>query len=84
VRRDSPDAGCSRHFDGEGWLTVGFAGHQPRIGESYVCSGSGYLCTAAFLPLGPPATDPFWTAPSVDWTAKALWGARDRLPDHAI
>ncbi len=71
-------------FDERGWLTVGLAGHQPRIGESYISSGSSYLCAVALLPLGLPATDVFWTAPSADWTAKALWGGRDLPPDHAL
>ena len=50
-------------FDSAGWLTVGFAGHQPKIGESYISSGSAYLCAVGFLPLGLPASDPFWSAP---------------------
>ncbi|HTK48349.1 MAG TPA: DUF2264 domain-containing protein [Gemmatimonadaceae bacterium] len=71
-------------FDGAGWLTVGFAGHQPSIGEGYICSGSAYLCAVGLLPLGLPAADPFWSAPAEPWTAKALWGGRDLPPDHAL
>jgi hypothetical protein len=71
-------------FDGAGWLTVGFAGHQPSIGEGYICSGSAYLCAVGLLPLGLPAADPFWTAPPEPWTAKALWEGRDLPPDHAL
>ena len=37
---------------GEGWLRVGLGGHQPGIAEAYISTGSLYLCTAAFLPLG--------------------------------
>jgi hypothetical protein len=71
-------------FDSGGWLTVGFAGHQPKIGESYISSGSAYLCAVGFLPLGLPASDPFWTAPSEPWTAKALWRGEDLPTDHAL
>lgn len=71
-------------FDAKGWLTVGLAGHQPRIGESYISSGSAYLCTVGLLPLGLPASDPFWIAPSEPWTSKAIWGGRDLPPDHAL
>jgi hypothetical protein len=71
-------------FDSGGWLTVGFAGHQPKIGESYISSGSAYLCAVGFLPLGLPAADPFWTAPSEPWTAKALWQGIDLPTDHAL
>jgi hypothetical protein len=71
-------------FDSAGWLTVGFAGHQPKIGESYISSGSAYLCAVGFLPLGLRASDPFWTAPSEAWTAKALWQGVDLPTDHAL
>ena len=71
-------------FDPGGWLTVGFAGHQPKIGESYISSGSAYLCAVGFLPLGLPASDPFWSDPSAPWTAKALWQGVDLPTDHAL
>ena len=48
-------------FDANGWLTLGLCGHQPGIAETYISTGSLYLCSAAFLPLGLPASDPFWT-----------------------
>ena len=71
-------------FDRAGWLTVGFAGHQPKIGERYISSGSAYLCAVGLLPLGLPAADPFWSAPAAPWTSKALWSGADLPPDHAL
>ena len=71
-------------FDRAGWLTVGFAGHQPKIGERYISSGSAYLCAVGLLPLGLPAADPFWSAPAEAWTSKALWSGADLPPDHAL
>jgi hypothetical protein len=71
-------------FDGNGWLTVGFAGRQPHIGETYISSGSVYLCAAGLLPLGLPATDPFWMSPSAEWTSKKVWSGLDTEVDHAI
>ena len=71
-------------FDAHGWLTIGFAGHQPSIGEIYISTGSLYLCASAFLPLGLPPADPFWSAPPKPWTSKAAWGGTDLPPDHAI
>ena len=71
-------------FDRAGWLTVGFAGHQPHLGERYISSGSVYLCAAGLLPLGLPASDPFWTSPSADWTARKIWNGADTEVDHAI
>ncbi|WP_263382217.1 DUF2264 domain-containing protein [Granulicella arctica] len=70
-------------FDGKGWLTIGFAGHQPSIGEPYISTGSCYLCAAAWLPLGLPATDRFWSAPGQPWTAQKIWGGNDVKADHA-
>lgn len=71
-------------FDSQGWLTIGFAGHQPNIGEGYISTGSLYLCSAAWLPLGLPATDEFWSAPPLPWTAKKAWSGIDIPNDHAI
>jgi hypothetical protein len=71
-------------FDAQGWLTIGFAGHQPSIGEDYISTGSLYLCSAAWLPLGLDAADPFWQTPAQPWTAKKAWSGVDVPADHAI
>jgi hypothetical protein len=42
------------------------------------------LVDAAFLPLGLPADDPFWTAPARDWTSKKAWSGQNVVADHAI
>lgn len=71
-------------FDSGGWLRIGLAGHQPSLGESYISTGSLYLCSAAFLPLGLSATDRFWSGPDTPWTAKRLWQGEDLPADHAL
>jgi hypothetical protein len=71
-------------FDKDGWLTIGFCGHQPSLGERYISTGSLYLCAVGLLPLGLPATDDFWTGPQLDWTAKKLWSGQDMPADHAL
>ena len=71
-------------FDTNGWLTIGVAGHQPAVAERYISTGSLYLCTTAFLPLGLPPTDPFWSDPPLPWTAKHAWSGGDFAPDHAL
>jgi hypothetical protein len=71
-------------FDDKGWLTIGLAGHQPSIGEAYISTGSLYLCSAAWLPLGLPATDEFWSAPAEQWTQQKAWTGVDIKTDHAI
>jgi len=71
-------------YDKNGWLQIGLAGHQPSLGESYISTGSLYLCANAFLPLGLPAADPFWSAPDAPWTAKKVWSGADLPNDHAV
>jgi hypothetical protein len=71
-------------FDRNGWLRVGYAGNQIQMGETYINTGSVYLCTAVFLPLGLPASDPFWAAPGRDWTSRKAWCGVDVGLDHSI
>ncbi len=71
-------------YDAKGWLQIGVHGHQPAIGETYISTGSLYLCATVLLPLGLPASDPFWAAPAADWTAKKVWGSVDIPTDHAL
>lgn len=71
-------------FDKDGWLRVGYAGSQINMGEEYINTGSVYLCMAAFLPLGLPATDAFWRNPPADWTSLKAWKGIDVGSDHAI
>jgi hypothetical protein len=71
-------------FDAQGWLNIGFAGHQPSIGETYISTGSLYLCSAAWLPLGLDASDEFWSAPPQPWTSRKAWSGVDVPTDHAI
>src|SRR5688572_26055887 len=71
-------------FDKEGWLTIGFCGHQPGVGERYISTGSLYLCSVGLLPLGLPASDPFWAAPAEPWTSVRAWGGKEFPIDHAL
>ncbi len=71
-------------FDKEGWLTIGFCGHQPGVGETYISTGSLYLCAAGLLPLGLPPENEFWTAAPADWTAKQIWAGQGVPADHAL
>jgi hypothetical protein len=70
-------------FDPAGWLTLGLSGHQPGLAESYISTGSLYLCTVGFLPLGLPPDDPFWTDPARPWTSQRVWSGEDFPADHA-
>lgn len=72
-----------RTFDERGWLQIGLAGHQPALGETYISTGSLYLCTAVFLPLALPPQDRFWNGPEVPWTSVNVWSGEDTNTDHA-
>lgn len=81
VQRMTSPAGT---FDAGGWLRVGIAGYQPAVRESYISTGSLYLCLTGLLHLGLPADDPLWTSPAVDWTQKRLWAGENVPADHAL
>jgi hypothetical protein len=71
-------------FDAEGWLRIGLCGHQPAAGETYISTGSLYLCAVAFLPLGLAPADPFWASPSQPWTSAKAWSGLEVPIDHAL
>ena len=71
-------------FDANGWLQIGFCGHQPGVGETYISTGSLYLCSVALLPLGLDAADEFWSAPERPWTAARAWVGQPFPIDHAL
>ncbi len=81
IRRQMFAAGT---FDEQGWLRIGFAGRQPGIGETYISTGSCYLCATGLLPLGLPPEDPFWSDPPAAWTSKRVWEGEDLPADHAL
>jgi hypothetical protein len=71
-------------FDEAGWLRIGFAGHQPGVGERYISTGSLYLCAVGLLPLGLPPNDEFWAAPTQPWTSVRAWSGQPFPIDRAI
>lgn len=71
-------------FDEKGWLRIGLSGHQPALGERYISTGSLYLCSFAFLPLGLPETDSFWTAPAEKTTWEQSWSGENLPADKAL
>ena len=71
-------------FDSEGWLTLGFCGHQPDVAENYVSTGSAYLCCFVFLPLGLPADAEFWSGKDEKWSSQRVWSGERVMRDAAI
>lgn len=71
-------------FDAGGWLRIGLCGHQPGLAERYISTGSLYLCSTAFLPLGLDCSAAFWVAPPVPWSQCRIWGGEDAPADAAL
>ena len=71
------------NFNEKGFLTIGFTGRQPGIADWYTNNGSLYMTSLAFLPLGLPASNPFWTDASIPWTSCKAWGGQPFPKDHA-
>ena len=71
-------------FDENGWLRIGVYGHQPSLAETYISTGSLYLCSAILLPLGLPESDPFWSRADEEWTAKKVLNGIGLPNDHAL
>ena len=74
--------GRANNFNSQGFLTIGFVGNHPNVADWYTNNGSLYMTSLAFLPLGLPADDPFWTDPAEKWTSKKAWEGDDFPKDH--
>lgn len=70
------------NFDDKGYLRLGFAGHQPNLANYYSNSGSLYMTSLVFMPLGLPADHPFWTAPAEPWTSQKAWSGQEFPEDY--
>jgi hypothetical protein len=71
-------------FDADGWLRLGFFGHQPGLAEFYISTGSLYLVALVLLPLGLGPDEAFWSEPDQAWTSKKLWSGENMAPDKAL
>ncbi|QJD96846.1 DUF2264 domain-containing protein [Mucilaginibacter robiniae] len=76
--------GAPETFTKEGWLNIGLYGKQPGLADFYTTTGSLYICSNVFLPLGLPETDEFWSAPPQPWTSVKIWNGQDVQADHAL
>ncbi|WP_291530494.1 DUF2264 domain-containing protein [Bacteroides sp. UBA939] len=64
------------NFNEEGFLQLGFAGHQPELANYYTNNGSLYMTSLVFMPLGLPAEHPFWADPAEPWTSQKAWSGK--------
>lgn len=76
--------GGNQNFDNNGWLVLGFNGHQPMIADYYTSTGSLYMATLGFLALGLPEDNKFWTDPAADWTSKKAWSGQPFKKDYHV
>lgn len=72
------------NFDENGWLTIGLSSSQIHMSETYINTGSVYLCATVFLPLGLSAEHPFWTGSYTEWTNLKAWKGVDVGTDKAL
>lgn len=72
------------NFTEEGWLKLGFNGSQFKIGEYYINTGSLYLCSTVFLPLGLSKNNRFWNAPNREWTSISAWNGNNIVAMDSI
>ena len=72
----------SRNFNAGGFLTIGFCGHQPESADWYTNNGSLYMTTLCLMPLGLPASHPFWTDAPEPWTQVKAWSGQPFPKDH--
>jgi hypothetical protein len=72
-------------FNANGLLTLGFVGaKQSNIADYYSNTGSMYLASFAFMPLGLPASHDFWTSDPTSWTQKKAWNGEVFPKDYAV
>ncbi len=76
------DVLLANNFNEGGFLTIGFCGHQPETADWYTNNGSLYMTSLALMPLGLPATHPFWTDAPQPWTQVKAWSGQPFPKDH--
>ena len=64
------------NFNEKGYLQLGFVGHQPDLSNYYTNNGSLYMTSLVFMPLGLPASHPFWSDPAEPWTSQKAWSGK--------
>jgi hypothetical protein len=72
------------NFDDKGFLTIGFAGHQPKLGDWYSNAGSMYIAAESLIALGLPAGDSYWTSPALPWTSKKAFSGQEFPKDYYV
>lgn len=67
------------------WLSLGIIGSQQEgLADSYSNTGSMYLTSLSFLPLGLAETHAFWSAPFQSWTMLKAWKGEPFRKDYHV
>ena len=67
------------------WLSLGIVGDQQTgLADSYSNTGSMYLTSLSFLPLGLPEKHQFWSAPYEPWTMLKAWKGEPFKRDYHV
>jgi len=74
----------NNNFDEQGFLQLGFTNHLPEISDYYTNTGSLYMTTLSFLPLGLEPEDNFWTSDPEIWTSKKAWEGKSFPKDYRV
>jgi hypothetical protein len=72
-------------FTKGGWLTIGVVGDKQKdLADFYSNTGSMYITSLVFLPLGLPATHEFWSGPFTNWTQRKVWSGLPFTKDFPV
>ncbi|KHL25838.1 hypothetical protein PK98_04335 [Croceibacterium mercuriale] len=72
------------NFNADGFLTIGFARHQPALGDIYSNAGSMYVASESLLAMGLPASAAYWTDQPLPWTMRRAYGGGDFRKDYYV
>lgn len=70
------------NFSKDGYLQLGFVGHQPDLADYYTNNGSLYITSLVFLPLGLAPDHKFWNDQAEEWTSQKAWGGKMIKKDY--
>jgi hypothetical protein len=72
------------NFDEKGFLTLGFARHQPSLANIYSNAGSMYIASESLLSLGRAADDVYWTCAALPWTTRLAYSGGEFPQDNYV
>jgi len=71
-------------YDKDGFLNMGFTCEQNSLQDSYSNTGSCYITTISFLPLGLELNHPFWNDSPGPFTQESCWKYKSPITKYII